>query len=308
MSLSAPPMWTVRLTVAGAMADACADALDEIAVSVARFAADGDADEGEGGAEKLWRLEALCETAPDVARVALILARAARAMRAGTPDFTVERLPETDWLALNRAQFPPVCAGRFYVVGSHFDGIAPAGATVLRLDAGPAFGSGTHETTRGCLLAIDEILTEKQGVARALDLGCGSGILALAVAKAGGCAVLASDSDPVAAATARANAAANGLAGLVETVAETGVGERVRAGAPYDLVCANILAGPLIALAPDVAAVLAPGGRLVLSGLLARQEREVTAAYGAEGLTRARSIMLGDWSTLVLKGPPAPAG
>ncbi len=248
---------------------------------------------------KLWRIEALVAAAPPLDALTVALAGAAGAAGIVLPEVHVERVPETDWLALNRRQFPPIRAGRFFVHGAHFEGTPPSGALVLRLDAGPAFGSGTHETTRGCLLAIDEILSERK-VARPLDLGCGSGILALAIARATGVAVRASDIDPVAADTARANAAANGLAGLVTAVAEEGVGDWVAAGAPYDLIVANILAEPLIALAPDIGAVFAPGGRLILSGLLTRQAQDVTAAYRAEGFSRIRAIVLGDWSTLIL--------
>ncbi|MFM2129625.1 MAG: hypothetical protein RL477_1171, partial [Pseudomonadota bacterium] len=220
--------------------------------------------------------------------------------RAELPRIAVEKVAEVDWLALNRAQFPPVAAGRFFIHGSHFEGRSPRGAVAIRIDAGPAFGSGTHETTKGCLMAIDEILAASRPC-NALDVGCGSGILALAIAKAGGFPVTATDIDPVAAQTTAENAAANGLAGRVTAVSGEGVGgEVVRRGAPYDLVVANILAEPLIALAPEIAGLLAPGGHLVLSGLLTVQEPRVLAAYRAAGLTPGRTIVLGDWSTMVL--------
>ena len=312
MTDSAPPLWRVRLVVEDAAAEAMEAAIETAleaapgdgVVSLARFEATarGTGRAGNGirpDAPKLWRIEALAGSEPVLDALTVALAEAAGAAGFILPEFHVERLPDTDWLALNRRQFPPVRAGRFFVHGAHFEGAPPPDALVIRLDAGPAFGSGTHETTRGCLLALDEILSERK-VAKPLDLGCGSGILSLAIARAAGVAVLASDIDMIAAVTARTNAAANGLDGLVTAVAEEGVGERVAAGAPYDLIVANILSEPLIALAPDIGAVFAPGGRLILSGLLTRQAQDVMAAYRAEGFSRIRAIVLGDWSTLVL--------
>lgn len=292
------PAWRLWLIAEDAEAEALEDALEPLAVSLARF----EAKAARPGAPRLWRLEALCETEPDIAEVALRLAVAAGRTGAEVPDFHVEPLPDRDWLALNRRQFPPIGAGRFFVHGSYFDGTPPAGKVVLKLDAGPAFGSGTHETTRGCLIAIDELLAEG-APARALDVGCGSGILALAVAAAARIPVTATDIDAIAADTTRANAAANGLAGLVTARAGAGVAG-IAAEDAFDLILANILAEPLIELAGELAARLAPDGNLVLSGLLSRQEGDVMPAYRAAGLARRRSIVLGEWSTLVLAREP----
>ena len=294
----APRLWRIRLSAPEGAAEILEEALSGFAVSLARFE---EAPEGVGAdPAPLWRAEALCAGRPRRGEVAAVLAGAAARAGIAAPEFRIERVPDRDWLALNRRQFPPVAAGRFFIHGSHYDGAPPAGATVLRLDAGPAFGSGTHETTRGCLLAIDEVLRGRP-VAGALDLGCGSGILALAIAAAAGAPVLASDNDPMAVATARANAAANGLGHLVTAVEGEGMGgEEIARRAPFDLVVANILAGPLIALAPDLARALAPGGRLILSGLIAGQEQAVRAAYAREGLSRFGTVALGGWSTLLL--------
>lgn len=300
-------LWKVSAVADAAVADALESVLGEGALSVSRFEEKVDG----SGAVPLWRVLALMEAAPDASALADAVAAAAGVPRDGLPAITVEALPDEDWLALNRRQFPPVEAGRFFIHGSHFDGVPPAGKIALRLDAGPAFGSGTHETTRGCLIAIDEAMAEFARAGRpvrALDVGCGSGILALAVAAAAKEAasgqaipVVATDIDPVAAATTRENAAANGLAERVLALAGEGVsGVEAVAGAPYDLIVANILAEPLVALAPELAELLASGGWLVLSGLLTVQEKEVLAAYAAAGLALRRTIVLGDWSTLVL--------
>ncbi|MQA66002.1 MAG: methyltransferase domain-containing protein [Alphaproteobacteria bacterium] len=300
-------LWKISAVADAALADALEAAFAPNAVSVSRFEEKPEAP----GAPPLWRVLALVDAAPDAAALADAVAATVGVPRAGLPAITVEALPEEDWLALNRRQFPPVAAGRFFIHGSHFDGVAPAGTVALRLDAGPAFGSGTHETTRGCLVAIDEAMASfaREGrPVRALDVGCGSGILALAIAAAadkgaGGppIPVIATDVDPIAAATTRENAAANGLAERIVALAGEGVsGREVVAGAPYDLIVANILAEPLIALAPELTGLLAPGGFFVLSGLLTAQEGEVLAAYGAAGLALRRTIVLGDWSTMIL--------
>lgn len=289
-------LWKLSAVLDAVQADALETVIGDTAVALSRFAIGSTS----AGTPRLWRLEALFDAAPDVPQLALALAEVLAVPARTLPRIAVEPLAAVDWLALNRAQFPPVAAGRFFVHGTHFTGTPPAGALALCLDAGPAFGSGTHETTKGCLLAIDEIVAGRR-LRNALDLGCGSGILALAIAKAAEIKVLASDIDPVAAATTRANARANGLADRVVAVAGEGVaGEEVGRGAPYDLIVANILAEPLIALAPGVAGLLAPGGQLVLSGLLTVQEPQVCAAYAAAGLTPGRTIVLGDWSTMIL--------
>ncbi len=296
----APRFWRAWLIAEDAAVDALEGALEEALapgpLSLARFEAKGSRPD----APKLWRLQAISADEPDIATLALVLAVAAGKAGVELPDFHVEPLEDEDWLAINRRQFPPVEAGRFFIHGSHFDGIAPEGKVVLQLDAGPAFGSGTHETTRGCLLAIDELLAARVST-RVLDVGCGSGILSLAVAAAARVPVIASDLDPIAADNTRANAAANNLSAQVAAYAGEGVSvPAIAAAAPFDLILANILAEPLIELAEDLSGLLAPGGRLVLSGLLTRQQDDVMAAYRAAGLTREKSIVLGDWSTLIL--------
>ena len=284
-------MWRVALSASGAQVAAFEAALADGAIAVSNFEAGDD-----------WTVEALTAAKPDAAALEARVMVAAAALGVAPPTLAIEAVPETDWLAATRAAFPPIRAGRYYVHGSHLPP-AHGGAIDLEVDAGPAFGSGEHETTRGCLLALDR-LARRHSVRRALDLGCGTGILALAIAKTWRADVVAADIDAVAVRTARENARLNGVAGLVRVTASDGMrAALLRTRAPYDLIAANILARPLIAFAPGLAARLAPGGVVVLSGLLARQERAVLAAYRARRLALIERIALAGWHTLVLARP-----
>lgn len=286
-----PAGWRLLVTVPDAALAPALAALDGAADSLSWFEAGGG----------VWRIEGVSGRRPDRAAVEARLALAATAAGLAPPPLSLEPLPEVDWLALNRKAFPPVTAGRYFIHGSDYEGEAPRGSLVLRLDAGQAFGTGSHETTRGCLLALDE-LARRRRFRRPLDLGCGSGILAMAMARTWRVPVLAVDIDPVAVAVTRENARANGLAPLVRAVGSDGwTGAVLRRRQPFDLVAANILAGPLCAMAPALARGLAPGGTVVLSGLLADQERRVRAAFRAQGLEPRRRIVLGEWPTLVLR-------
>lgn len=209
-------------------------------------------------------------------------------------------LLDTDWVARSIEGLDPVRAGRFLVHGSH-DRIRAAamGGIAIEIDAGQAFGTGHHGTTAGCLTAIERLLRRRSFDA-VLDIGTGSGVLAIAVAKATRQRVLASDIDPVAAAVAAANARRNGVHHLVKPVVAAGLHHRAIARRRYDLVIANILAGPLVALAGKIVQVMAPDGALVLSGLLHDQEARVLGAYRARGLPLQDRIRLDGWSTLIL--------
>jgi ribosomal protein L11 methyltransferase len=194
----------------------------------------------------------------------------------------------------------PVPAGRFVVHGAHDRDKVPADAIAIEIEAALAFGTGHHGTTRGCLLAIDELLTERR-FERVLDLGSGTGVLAIATALAQQAPALATDIDEVAVRIAQENAEANGAGGLVESVHATGFDHPVFAArGPFDLIVANILAGPLVDLAGDVARHLAPEGRIVLSGLLNEEEERVLAAYAAHGLKLLSARRLEGWSALTL--------
>lgn len=246
----------------------------------------------------LWEVGAYFEGEPD----GVILAVFAAAF--GAADFAVSEIPETDWVAKVRRELHPVEAGRFFVHGSHDADKVPreAGRVALQIEATVAFGTGHHGTTLGCLRAFDRMLAARTRFARVADIGCGTGVLALAAAATlPGVRVIASDIDEVAVDVARANLSVNGLDGRVDCVTAAGFDHPVlAAAAPFDLIFANILKGPLIDLAPAMAAHAARGGRLILSGLLVEQAEAVTAAYISEGFTLESREDLGEWSALVL--------
>ena len=244
----------------------------------------------ERSSGRAWEIEILFSAAPTKAEIH------DRLGALGIRDWTIEAVAESQRL------LPELRAGRFFVHGSHFHGAAPPGAWALTIDAGAAFGTGRHETTLGYLLEIDRLLRRKR-LARVLDLGAGTGILALAAARAGARAVLAVDNDPVAVRVARENARINGLALRVRAVAGEGYRRRPLAASRrrFDLVLTNILARPLRRMAPDLKRVLRPGGRALLSGPLRDQEAELLTAHRAQGLVLERRLRLGEWSVLHFK-------
>jgi ribosomal protein L11 methyltransferase len=209
-------------------------------------------------------------------------------------------LPETDWVAKSLAGLAPVASGRFLVHGSHDRDALPADRTRIAIDAGQAFGTGHHGSTAGCLAVIDRLIARRR-FANPLDLGTGSGVLAIALAKTLHANVLASDIDPLATRIAGENARLNRVGNRVRAIAAAGMNHpEIRARAPFDLIIANILAGPLVKLAPQIAAALAPGGVLVLSGLLPHQRGRVVAAYGAQGVRLMRAQIHDGWAILEL--------
>ncbi|MBC7146512.1 MAG: 50S ribosomal protein L11 methyltransferase [Thioclava marina] len=220
----------------------------------------------------------------------------------GAQPFAVSELPETDWVAHVRRELAPVQAGRFFLYGSHDADKVPADAVALRIDAAMAFGTGHHGTTSGCLSALDQLAAEGHAFHKVADIGCGTAVLAMAAAKLWPDPVLASDIDPVAVETAAANVALNGLEGRVICLEAAGFNhERLEQAAPYDLIFANILKGPLVALAPDMARHCAESGFVILSGLLNEQADEVIAAYEAQGFVLYSRKEFGEWTTLVMR-------
>jgi ribosomal protein L11 methyltransferase len=206
-----------------------------------------------------------------------------------------------DWVRRSLEGLAPVATGRFYLYGSHDSARRRAGGISLEIDAGTAFGTGHHGTTAGCLVAFDALL-KRASPRRILDLGCGSGVLGLAAASALRRPVLASDIDAVAVAVARDNARNNRIGPWLAAVSAPGLKHRrIAADAPYDLIFANILARPLIALAGDLAHRLAPRGSVILSGLTRDQEQAVRAAYRNRGLVPESPLRMGNWSTLVFR-------
>ena len=213
----------------------------------------------------------------------------------------VAPLPDQDWIKQSQEGLPPVRAGRFFVYGAHDAGAVPAGVIPIRIEAGLAFGTGHHETTALCLQALSRLAKQRR-FARVLDLGCGTGVLGIAAARLWRKPVLATDIDPVAVGVARENARANEVAPLVRAAVADGLTHPAIANlAPFDLICANILAAPLTWLAPTLSAAVAPGGIAVLSGLLRNQENLVLSFYRAQGLRLRETLRDGPWSALVLE-------
>jgi ribosomal protein L11 methyltransferase len=236
-------------------------------------------------------VEALYTETPDAAYLSRITGRS----------ITVAPLPDQDWIKLSQQGLPPVRAGRFFVYGAHDAGTVPHGVIPMKIEAGLAFGTGHHETTALCLSVLSELARTRR-FRKVLDLGCGTGLLAIGAAKLWKRKVAASDIDPVAVEVTNDNARANSVAPLVRAVTADGLTNPVLAGgAPYDLLIANILAGPLTQLAPGIVKALAPGAMLVLSGLLRNQEALVTSFYrDLRFIGRRRD---GPWSALVLEKP-----
>ena len=245
----------------------------------------------------LWEVGAYFLEQPNTAVLELL------AVAFGAKSFVVSEVPEIDWVAHVRRELAPVEAGRFFVYGSHDAEKVPADKVALQIEATVAFGTGHHGTTLGCLKAFDRLYDEGFRPAKVADIGCGTAVLAMAAAAVlPDALVIASDIDEVAVDVARANVAINKMDGRLECLEAPGFGHpRLSEAAPFDLVFANILKGPLIELAPDVAAHLAPGGLAILSGLLVVQAESVTAAYIEAGHELAGREDIGEWSTLVMR-------
>ncbi|MFW6077098.1 MAG: 50S ribosomal protein L11 methyltransferase [Hyphomicrobiales bacterium] len=259
-------------------AEALSEALVEAGEPEAAAVSLAEADERHD----LWQVEAYYEEEPSPEAFADL----------GAAGLAIEPLPETDWVARSLEGLAPVRAGRFLVHGSH-DRHLPPGGTRLEITAGTAFGTGHHATTRGCLIAADLWLRRRRP-RRILDMGSGTGVLAIAAAKVSRAPALAVDIDPEAVRVTRENARLNGASGLVDAaIALPAAAQR------YDLIFANILAGPLVELAGELVRRLAPGGALVLSGLMVEQERQVAAAYRNRDLRLDRRLRLDAWSTLL---------
>ncbi len=254
---------------------------------------------------RVWRLEGVKDAGANEEALGAALALAA----AGTGVAATLERRETEaegWLARTYEGFPEQLVGRrFALRGTHLDDPPPPGRITLVLDAGLAFGSGEHGSTRGCLRALEGLAHRRPR--RVLDLGTGSGVLAMAAARLLRRPVLATDLEPWSVRVARENARANGVGRLVRTRLANGWHQnRVAAEGPYDLVLANVLARPLCLMAGSLARALAPGGTAVLAGLLRRQARGVLAAHRRHGLRLERMLHEGDWVTLVLRAPGVP--
>lgn len=246
-------------------------------------------------------LDLYLEREPERGEVIAPLAAISLATGLEIPDFEIEPMPDIDWVAESQKGLPSVWAGRFWLFGSHIKTLPPHGSVPLLVEANTAFGTGQHESTFGCLVAMS-LIARRLKPRRILDMGAGSGVLSMAAAKLWRKPVLAVEMDVPSCAVARENARLNGVGAYLHVC--EGLGYRppvVGKFAPYDLILANILAEPLMAMAPDLARHLAPGGYAVLAGLLTRQSRAVIARHREAGLYLERPLEFGEWTTLILR-------
>lgn len=286
------PTFTALTTLPGkAPAEALGEAMESLSpepYGVGVF----EIEDGSG----LWEVGGYFTESPDQAGLALM------ATIHGAKPFAVSELPETDWVAKVKRELAPIRAGRFYLYGSHDAETVPADCVPLLIEAAMAFGTGHHGTTQGCLRALDRLLEQGVTAEKVADIGCGTAVLAMAAARVWPGAALASDIDPVAVEVAEANLAANDMQGRVTCLEATGFDHpQIAAAAPFDLIFANILKGPLVDLAPDMAEHLSPGGHAILSGLLNEQAADVAMAYEAVGITQIEATEIGEWTTLLLR-------
>lgn len=285
------PTFTALTTLTGkAPAEALAEALEALSpepTGIGVF----EVEDGSG----LWEVGGYFGDTPDEAGLALL------ATLHGAKPFAVSELPEIDWVSKVKRELVPVEAGRFFVYGSHDADKVPEGCEPLLIEAAMAFGTGHHGTTLGCLRALDRLANAGFEGRAVLDVGCGTAVLAMAAARIWDATILASDIDEVAVDVAQANITANGLEGRVVCIEAAGLDNpRLVESAPYDLIFANILKGPLIALADDITASLRPGGRVILSGILNEQADEVIAVYTRAGNSLEDRQEIGDWTTTTL--------
>jgi ribosomal protein L11 methyltransferase len=285
--------WQISMEVPAAHAFDFGEALESLVDSCSTFEIENS---------DQWAVTGICQHFPDHATLIRAIKDAARAAGIDAPDVEINQLPSIDWLARNRESFPSLHYGRFLIHGSHARPARPTHALTMEVDAGRAFGSGTHGTTEGCLRSL-ELLSRSTRPSRMLDLGCGSGILAMAAARLWRRAsILAVDIDIHAVRTACENSKRNLVARQIRTARADGYPRRRQGmGGRCDLVTANILAPPLIAMATDAKRWLRPGGMIILSGLLNHQEREVAAAYLSRGFAMVKRVRIQGWSTLCMR-------
>jgi ribosomal protein L11 methyltransferase len=246
----------------------------------------------------LWEVGGYFTERPNEVAMALL------SVAFGANPFVISEVPETDWVAKVRRDLKPVIAGRFFIYGSHDKDKVPKDSIALLIEAAMAFGTGHHGTTLGCLKALDRLARDGFVGENVADIGCGTAVLAVAAASIWPNPVLASDIDAVAVEVAEANVKANSLEGKVTCLEAAGFDhDALASAAPFDLVFANILKPPLIALAPSMAAHLISGGYAILSGILREQAEEVIICYKDAGLNLIHREDIAEWSTLTLSKP-----
>ena len=270
------------------------EALDEAVLAVSWYEIDEDTDH--------WILELTFNETTDPESIRRLIKDTAQSHALASPEMTVMALPDTDWLEQTWKNFPPRQIGKFFIYGSHAKIEIPNDLIGLEINAATAFGSGEHETTTACIEALTKMHHQAYPFKKPLDMGCGSGILAMVIAKLWNVPVFAVDNDPESVRVATANAEINGCVNLITPLCNEGfTGTAVKEKGPFDLIAANILAAPLCEMAPDMAECVAPAGRIVLSGLLSRQVNEVRQAYEATGFNFIEQHLIGDWAALVLE-------
>ena len=298
--------WRTTLPCTRAEAEAI-DAADDLTIEAVLTTTEVETDNASR-----WRLDAYTDDAPMPELLAALRALAPSA----TADPDIQHLTDEDWIAISQEGLEPIREGRFAVHTSAHPIDPPADGRAFLIDAGRAFGTGHHATTSGCLAMLDALAD--RSFANVIDFGTGTGLLAFAARVLWPDArVTGTDIDPVAVDVARDNLTANALNGVTFLVADGARSPEIEASAPYDLLIANILAGPLSAMAPEIAALAAPHATIILSGLLTAQAEQVIAAWSACGCTFEAQDTRGDWSILRLTagaehfvpdGPPDPAG
>jgi ribosomal protein L11 methyltransferase len=250
----------------------------------------------------LWMVEAILSLEPNPQDFITLLSPVCENFNIPVPCVTVGKIPETDWLEATWRSFPPQQIGRYYVYGSHTLPTPPQDSVILEINAATAFGSGEHETTTGCLLTLNDLADEGRKFDKPLDMGCGSGILAIAMAKTWTIQVISADNDPESVRMTMHNAILNGCAPLIASyVSESFNNQKIHANGPYDLIVANILATPLIEMAKDLSQSLAYKGTAILSGLLSRHRGEIVKAYQQYNMRLVSHRTLNDWEVLLLE-------
>jgi len=248
----------------------------------------------EDGSDE-WEVGAYFHDRPDEISI-LILENAFKA-----DGFAISEIPETDWVAKVKRELSPVEAGQFFVFGKHVAHKLPKDRVGLLIEASMAFGTGHHGTTKGCLLALDKLVARDKKIDEVIDIGCGTAVLAMAVAKVSSSRVIASDADQVAVEVALANLKANKLENRIACLQATGFDHtQIKSKAPFDLIFANILKLTLIDLAPSIRRYLKSGGHAIISGILDQQAIEIIEVYRQNDLEVQDRIDIGEWVTLTL--------
>jgi ribosomal protein L11 methyltransferase len=287
--------WRVVFTLPKALATQVLALVEQILEPCS--VATGELAEGREPLEGQEPVELLFQQKPDLDQLRLILS--SQGVACDLP-LALTELPDQDWVTASLRDLHPLQIGSFWIYGSHLQPKPAGGIINLEVDAGLAFGTGHHETTTGCLMAL-ELLSKFFKPKTILDVGTGTGILAMAAHKLWGLPVKASDIDSLAVRVTKENVRKNKMTGHVHAFTAAGVRHNtLQQGAPYDLLVANILARPLVALAVDLSSLLAPRGFIVLSGLLTRQINYVRSAYRLQGIDTFKVLPMGEWSTLIL--------